>query len=101
MESRLLNGPRRARGKEEIPSILRRKAYVSCRGYVSIPIRARRMSEGCAKQGGTAGSINVIAYPVLDRSKILSRTFFVCVSKTYGFANIVPAHGLQATERYG
>lgn len=52
MKRRLLNGPRRAQSKADVLlSILRRRAYVSCRRYDGI-------SSKCAgfpvKQGGTA-----------------------------------------------
>lgn len=54
-ESNLLNGPQRVQSKVlKRPSILQRKAYVSCREYVCIPIRVRWRI--ISKQGGTAES---------------------------------------------
>jgi hypothetical protein len=38
-KSSLSNGPLRVRSKEFSPSIPKREAYVSCREYVSIPLR--------------------------------------------------------------
>ena len=48
---RLANGPRRAQSKAVLPSILRRMAYVSCRGYT-----VSRKAHGivAVNQGGTA-----------------------------------------------
>ena len=48
------NGPLRAQGNPGGESILRRGAYVSCRGYAGIPQRARIHS---VKQGGTAETV--------------------------------------------
>ncbi len=62
---RLLNGPRRARGKERQLLVFRDVgAYVSCQGYDGILIRACQKG---VKQGGTAGFFS-LEYPVLDRS---------------------------------
>ena len=54
IEPRLSNGPRRAQGKAGSfrPSILRRRAYVSCREYVGIPLSVWACP---INQGGTAG----------------------------------------------
>ena len=52
VKHRLSNGPLRAQSKVRIgPSILRRKACVSCRGYDGILLSARYLT---VNQGGTA-----------------------------------------------
>ena len=45
VRNKLSNGPRRAQSNGTIQSILRRWAYVNCRGYVSIPQSARNFRE--------------------------------------------------------
>lgn len=72
-ESNLLNGPQRVQSKVlKRPSILQRKAYVSCREYVCIPIRVRWRI--ISKQGGTAESL---WRSVLDSCFCHGRLFFL------------------------
>ncbi len=51
VRNKLSNGPLRAQSKVISPSILRREAYVSCRGYAGIP---QAHSVTAVNQGGTA-----------------------------------------------
>ena len=65
--NKLSNGPRRAQSKA-MPSILRRRAYVSCRGYVGIPLSVRLTA---VNQGGTADRLGF----ALDRRRFCRGRF--------------------------